>query len=404
MEVVFLLVLIIRSSLDIFTDIGFYIGPMKVNVASTASILILLMGLYFILRRRIEINKISIIFGIWLLALVPFVFISVNNFGAKGFVGLREWIRLFTIFMIFLLSCNLIKRNNIQRLLNLVFLSLVVPLCIGGYQLVTSSGRVIAGIHRIHGTFGHPNSFAFYLVLFTGLTCWKLATSKNKLWFLLLLLEVVSLITTVSLTGFVMFYVLFFILFLGAVGKQKIAIIFLVSLFSLMAILSPQFQKRQVKLKKIDIRQTIKTKKPVESFTWRIVNWHELLTLWRDKPIMGHGLKSTSFINPRKKSTGSGQTGRAPHSDFLRYLIETGLVGFSFYLAFVILIGYQIYLAYKTSTDKELKSCLYILLAMFLAWQIGSLAANLIVMTAFQYYFWAVSGFAISRSCTPERI
>jgi O-antigen ligase len=392
----------VRSSLGIFADIGFYIGPLKVNVPSIASILILIIGgLYFVLKRRIDINKISIIFGIWLLVLVPFVFISVNNFGATGFVGLREWIRLFTIFVIFLLSYHLVKRDSFQQFLNLVFLSLAVPLCVGIYQLVTHSGRIITGIHRIHGTFVHPNGFALYLVFFIGLTLWRLTTSKNKFWLLLLSLEVVSLIATFSLTGFIMCGVLCFFLLLKAGKKQKVAIISFVSIFSLIVILTPQFQKRWEKIKKIDIRQVIETKKPVDSFTWRIINWHELLSLWREKPILGYGLDSTSLVNPRKKSVGPVGRGYSAHSDFVKYLVETGLVGFSFYLLFIFSIGSQIYREYRISTG-ELKDLLFVLFAVFVVWHIGGMVADFIKATVFEYYFWAISGFAIKHSCTPD--
>ena len=58
---------------------------------------------------------------------------------------------------------------------------------------------------RINGTFGHPNSFAVYLLLFIGLTCWKLTYSTRRLpWFLLLGLLVFVFSTTRTMIALVM--------------------------------------------------------------------------------------------------------------------------------------------------------------------------------------------------------
>jgi hypothetical protein len=62
MQIFFLLILILRSSLDYFDNVGFYIGPMFINIPSIAAVLILLEGsLFFFLQRSISKNKIAVI-------------------------------------------------------------------------------------------------------------------------------------------------------------------------------------------------------------------------------------------------------------------------------------------------------------------------------------------------------
>jgi O-antigen ligase len=333
-----------------------------------------------------------VIFGLWLLSLIPFVLLSIHHFGPQGLLAAREWVRLLTILMIFLLSYHLFKQKDKEKYINLLYLSLIIPIVLGVYQIFTQSGRILRGLHRIHGTLSHPNSFAYYLVLFIGLTLWKITTSKNRLWFIVLICESIALVFTFSLTGYVMLGVMCFLLFWKANKKQKVALFCFVSMFSLAVIICPQFYKRYERLKETDIRKAIKTSESVNSFTWRIVNWSGLLERWKEKPIMGHGLNTSRFINPKKKQG----VGRSPHNYFLKYLVETGLIGFFLYLGFVASVGFQIFRLYKTSADEKLKSCIFVLFVIFLACQIGSLVGDFSEV-AFQCYFWAFLGLASSR-------
>jgi len=387
--------------LDIFTNMGVYIGPMNLNIPSIVSILILIGGgIYFALIEKISINKILLVFGMWLIILIPFVLISINNFGTSGLVAFREWIRLFTIFMIFLLSYQLINKNNVQKSLNMVFLSLVVPLSAGIYQLVTHSGATIKGIHRIYGTIAHPNAFAFYIVLFIGLTYWKLRTTNHKSWFFLLLLEIGVLLMTVSFNGYIMFGILAFFLFLKEKRKQKAVITLTMILFALMLLHSQQFQTKLERVKSINIERTIEEKEVVDSFSWRIVNWQNLLSLFGEKPFFGYGLHATQFINPWKTSEGIGY---APHNDFIRYLVETGVTGLFFYIILIVYTGYYLFREYRRCVILQTKILFYVLLGVFIGWQIGSLVGNFITGTVFQFYFWAVLGIALKSRKIQER-
>jgi len=394
MRIFFLLLLISRSSLDIFTNIGVYITSMNFNIPSLISILIILGGsFYLILKGNICVNRISRVFGIWLLVLIPFVFISIANFGMNGLVAFREWIRLFTIFMIFILSINLANKNS-NKSLSLLFLSLPIPLIVAVYQLINHRGLVSKGIHRIYGTFAHPNSLALYLVLFIGLTYWKFKSSQKKFWLFLLLVQLFCLIFTFNIGGYIMFGILSICLLLKEKPNQKIIIFFVFFFFVLLLFNNSQFKVKYTRIKSINITRTIKEKEVVDSFSWRIVNWDNLLTLWRKKPFLGYGLQTTSFINPWKTPEGIGF---APHNDFIRYLVETGIIGLFFYIYFIFYVGYQIFRKYKLCIDPQTKFLLYVLIAVFIAWHIGSISDNFITTTVFQFYFWAVLGIALKK-------
>jgi O-antigen ligase len=389
----FHLLLIIRSSLDIFTDVGLHFGPILVNVPSIIAILILVGGwLYLISKTKILIPKILMIFGLWLIVLIPFVLLSVVNFGTQGLIALREWIRLSSILAVFFLSFNMVK--NVEKSINLLFISLIVPLTMGFYQLIMHTGIIETGIHRTYGTLAHPNSFALYLVLFIALTYRKLDSTNHKfLIFLLLLAEIGFLISTVSFTGYIMFAVVFIMLASKAKTKRKIVLFCLIGIFALSLLNSGMFLKRWERIRSINFKQALEEREVVESLTWRIANWYNLVSVWQEKPLLGYGLHTTYLVNPWKVP--GTQSGYDPHNDFVRYLVETGLVGLLFYIIFIVYLGINIYKNYKLCKNPQIKSLLYICLIVFIAWQIGSLTGSCIGATAFQFYFWAVCGMAL---------
>jgi len=399
MKKIFITLLIIRSALDIFTDFGVTLGPITINLSSVIGILILgLGGFYFISRDRLDFPPIARWFGIWLLFLLFFsVPMSLFNFGSKGgVVALREWIRLGSILIILIMSYHLVpKGKEAYQFIDMMFWSVLIPVLTGLYQLVTHTGwKDPIGIVRVYGTFVHPNHFAFYLILFMGLTFWKYQFSRKKLlWLFLLLIQITCFTATFSLTGYIMGWILFIGTFLAVDWQKKILVATVVILNISILITTTPFQKRMEKIKQIDPKTILEKKVEVDSFTWRIFNWQGLLFLWKEKPWLGYGLNSTIFINPKKeKEKGLGYL---PHNDFLRYLVETGLVGLIFYLNFILITASTLFQYYRQLKDDKLKHLFYTLFINWVAWQVGSLAGNMISGTAFLFYFWAITGFAL---------
>lgn len=385
--------LIARSSLDVFTNISIF--SLRFNIPSLVALGLLFFGLlYFFYKGEFYIHKSMRVFGVWILILIFFVVVSIVNFGIQGMtISIREWIRLFTLFFTFVLSYNLITKIEDKKFIYYLFFSLTVPLIVGIYQLLTNSGieDISLGITRIYGSFAHPNSFGLYLVFFILLTLWAYIESKSKLWFMLIIVEVVCLIFTFSFSSYVLMLMSFFLIVFLKRGKRrvKLFLLFLLVFSGLILINRPEFKKRWERIKLINIEKTLQEKVVVDSFTWRIVNWTNLLEIWKDRPILGTGLQTIELVNPWKTIEGIGY---AAHNDFLKILIETGIVGLIFNFFFVAFLGYTIYKEYKKSKNASLKNLLYILFVYFISWQIVSMVDNYITSTAFQLYFWSILG------------
>jgi len=387
--------LIARSSLDIFRDIAVYVGPLKINIVSTLSLLMIILAAvyYFVVRvglkKDFSFDKVSKAFLVWIITLFPWVLLSIVNYGTNGVVSVREWVRLFSVIVVYLMVFNFSRTTSYEKIINLLFLSLIIPLGVGFYQVILGKGKVIAEILRIPGSFVHPNSFAFYLVIFIGLTFWKFRFSKNKMpWFLLLLIESWMLITTFSLSGVVMLGVLTVIMIIGEKTKHRVVLMCFLIGFALVFLFTKTGQMRIAEqLATGKIGEIVETGRVHSSLDWRILNWHLLLSQWVKTPWVGYGLHTSIFINPMKLSAGLGAS---PHNDYLRFLVELGIIGFSLFLIFLFLIIRETWQFYKQTSESKEKSLSLVVLACYISWLVGSLADNLITATAFQYYLWSL--------------
>ncbi|MBI4161913.1 MAG: O-antigen ligase family protein [Acidobacteria bacterium] len=121
------------------------------------------------------------------------------------------------------------------------------------------------------------------------------------------------------------------------------------------------------------------------SFAWRLYHWKLLVAEWAERPLLGYGLHTSgSRVSP---------WGADAHNDYLRYLVETGVVGSLFYLALLGSVGTSLYRRVRgrrpAGTDRGLA---FVAFSVFCAWLVGSLAGNFITATSFQYGFWALLG------------
>src|SRR5204863_5756310 len=72
----------------------------------------------------------------------------------------------------------------------------------------------------------------------------------------------------------------------------------------------------------------VATQATYDSFSWRLENWRVLLDKWKERPLLGYGLDTTSYVNPRVPVSGKGRSGGGyeAHNIAVRILVEGGLV------------------------------------------------------------------------------
>ena len=415
---ILMILLVTRSALEVFTNV--ILGPLRLNVPALTGLAILGLAAWLLVRRRnVAWHPIATGWVIWLAVLLPFVFLSWRSFGSEGLMAVREWVRLLSIAAVFLLAYNLRPKEGRRSGLRLLFLGLPIPLAVAMYQLIFRKGLVVGSEYRLMGTLAHPNSLGVLLVFFIALTYGRSRTSSHPLWMVLIAIEMVFLVGTLNIGGYLMLGALWAWIFLREESRGRAVVLGLCALFALTLLTNRQapakvervestlLTNRQApaKVKSVGliapsrIVPAVEQMIPGSSIGWRFANWVNLIDLWKKKPWLGYGLNTTSLINPWKTDQ---KIGFAPHNDFLRYLVETGAVGLLAFCGFILFSGIQMLKAALRARPARGAPLLWILTGVFLAWQGGSMGDNLISTTVFQFYFWAALGFALREEKAAE--
>lgn len=398
--------LIVRSSLDVFSAQQVpALVAIAVNLVTLVYIAVLLLS-----KQKIQLDGFWCFFAAWIaLQGLWVVLLPLGGLGLDASVlsiSIREWVRMFSWLMFYLLIMQFKERLHPEKIVSALFLSLVIPLTAALLQiicppsmlpsfLVFESGYSVEAGSRINGTLGHPNTFATFVLLFLGLTLWKITNSQQrKYWIILLGVLSFFLVSTNSLTGMMMlvtFILVYLIPRLNAVN--------LIGGFCLLAVIITLFvgsdlgQERLQSLygtpllnPDIDWSRAILLQwEDGNSFNWRIAQWTYLLQSWQKYPIWGYGLGTAARVSVFDT---------AAHNDYVRFLVEQGVVGF---IAFLVFLGgqlarlIQLIFVSPTSAQKDLCS---VMIAYFVAILVGMLTGNLLVHTTLFFYWWTLMAIA----------
>lgn len=324
--------------------------------------------------------------------------------------SIREWVRLFSWLMVYLLIMQLQNRLPPEKVISTLFLSLVIPITVAVMQMFLPSllpaflspipgdglGSLASVGARIRGTIGHPNGFATFLLLFIGLTWWKLGQSTRRWpWLVMLGLLAFLFVSTKALFALMMLGV--FVLVLIAPKLSLPNLINGVLLLTIVIVLfaGTDFGRQRIGSiantpllnPNIDIsRAILLSNHDHNSFNWRIAQWTYLLKAWHQFPILGYGLGTSIYVSTNKL---------LPHNDYIRSLVEGGIVGLVLFMAFfgaqVVRLVWLLQHAPRGSAQRDL--C-WILLAILLSIPVGMITENIWSHTLLFFYWWTLFGVA----------
>jgi O-antigen ligase len=243
---------------------------------------------------------------------------------ASGFT--REWLRLASVAALGVLAVSAAQSGRpLERSLRIAVAAVAVPAVVALAQF-TGIGQLGAG-GRAFGTFSHPNAagatYAFALLISLSLAL----RSRRKLDWAFVTLFCAAVFTTRSLGALAaavigMWALTHFRLKGAQRGLLIAAIVGAVAVFAL----TPVGAERISQLESTRSYSQAAQGDVSNSLDWRFLNWHLLLGEWRANPVFGTGAGSTrEFVQP---------LGTLPHNEYLRVLVEGGIVG-----AFVVVLG-----------------------------------------------------------------
>ncbi|MGL6315411.1 O-antigen ligase family protein [Vibrio sp. WXL103] len=344
-----------------------------------------------------KLNKSGVIKNLILLNLILLFFVVIayaNQYSL--FISIATYIRLLTCQCIFLFGCvsySIVKAR--KWFIVIVAFSVLLHLFAGILgPFIYLGGEEIDGIMRYSGLAGKVNILANFALFFSVLFYVFYDSSKKSIYLFLFILSV----SVVFVTGTVKnaLIVVFIVSYLSLIKSNKK--IFIIPLFLVVLVpvgfyvfQSTSISERVSEFVETGISVNIERGEKVgNSLNWRLLHWRILLSNWyTDHFWFGTGLGQ--YAELEALTTQSGIT-FDPHNDWLKVLLEVGVVGF---LSF----GYFIFRLFKFTArlsreDLLAKGLLYAYGASLLA----MLSANVIYSLPIFYYFWALLGFSYYRT------
>lgn len=392
-EAVIILLLLLRSSVDGFMELftlSFSAGlPLSMNLAGATNSLAVGLGMLCLLRRLLRRQPLFVAAPAWTYALFLLLCLPTIPGSADPTLGIKEWARLGSGLAIFLLTADVVHDEQHARRFTLVMLaSSLLPLALAWLQRLTGSGYFFLGsigtefAYRPQGTLAHPGILGSYLVvlLTLGVTLYFSERSRPVRAALLgwALVAAGALILTLARTEWLGFLVAMSIV--GLVKRRRLALLVLAGALLLLAAV-PLLRERLM---------------ATDSVYWRLDLWQAAIDLAWPPTLLGLGLGTSPLhINLLLPNVDT-----PPHNDYLKVLIETGLLGLLAYAAWLVTMATHAGRAYplrsatgcradRWAVDPVVAWRALGLLAVVLAGGVMSLSDNYLGHTAVQWYVWA---------------
>jgi O-antigen ligase len=292
----------------------------SLNLSGIIAVLIIIVAAGLLLRRRRGMIT-TVLAVLWLCVWTA---IAVNTSGAST-ETLREGVREVSVLALAVIVFNARGSVTVPIATRLVQLVGLAPALIALYQYATFTGA-----NRSYGTFAHPDSAAMFFAIAATASLWRyLDDGRRRSDALLIALFISALLATFSIDGLATLIVMFIgfgVLHPGSV-RVKLVPMVIAGVAVLVFFAAPLGAKRIASESSTRIGVS---GEPDSSIAWRLKKWKTLIPQWEDSPVVGQGLGTTTT----SEATFSNQlAGKPPHNEYLRYLVETGVLGVIILLA-----------------------------------------------------------------------
>ncbi|OGC46952.1 hypothetical protein A3F07_02825 [candidate division WWE3 bacterium RIFCSPHIGHO2_12_FULL_38_15] len=292
---------------------------------------------YLLINRQLIIPKTLVMFFIF--CFIGLTTLVANKYKLETFeflTSISYLIRLFIYLLFATTTFNLLTKNIIKTdiIIKTIILSGVIICILGFIQLIILPDFEVLDPdfgwdphkYRLASTFFDPNFTGAYINLcFILLLYYKLDLKgriSKKLFYILLILFLISLLLTFSRSAWLMFSLI--VLIYGILKSPKLII-----MAGLMAFLA------YFAVPRIQTRISGSTD-PADSAYYRFISWSNAVEISKDNPVIGVGFNAYryaqleyGFVSP---DTLGGHSGAGSDSSLLLVLATTGIIGFVIFL------------------------------------------------------------------------
>jgi O-antigen ligase len=286
----------------------------SLNLSAVIAIAFILVATGLLIRRRRGLVP-SVLAVLWLCAWTA---VALNSRGVSA-ETLREGVRETSVVALFVIVYNARGAVTVPIAARVVQLMGFVPALVALYQLAT-----FTGISRPYGTFAHPDSAAMFFAIATTASLWLyLDNGRRRADALLVTLFAAALVATSSIDGMITLVAMLIALGLLRPGslRDKLGPCAIGGLVILAFFATPLGSHRVAREAATNVEAGAE---PNSSLAWRLHKWKILIPEWEASPVFGQGIGTTT--------TGEGPPGnmyadKPPHNEYIRYLVETGVLG-----------------------------------------------------------------------------
>jgi O-antigen ligase len=293
----------------------------SLNFSGLIAVLIILVAIGPLIRRQ-RGARTTLLALLWLCLWTA---IAVRTDGASA-ETIREGVREASVVALAVMVYNARGAITVPTATRVVQIIGVIPAFLALYQFATHTGLDVAGEIRANGTFVHPNSAAIFFAMATVVSLWRyLDNGRRRSDALLVALFAAAVIATFSIDGLLSMLVMliaFGTLRPGSV-RAKLGAFAVAALVILTFLATPLGAERIAKESASNVTSAERGEAN-SSFSWRLYKWETLLPEWERSPVFGRGLGTTLTSEATDANT---LAGFEPHNEYLRYLVETGIVG-----------------------------------------------------------------------------
>ncbi|MEW6095878.1 MAG: O-antigen ligase family protein [bacterium] len=349
-----------------------YTASLSINLLGILNVCLSLVCSVYIMMNKVRIFKLPIAtpYIIFLLINLISLFLT-SDVG----IGIKRWLILALPFIIYIVITNCVKtKRQITFLINTIVLSGIIPCLIGLYEFFTKIDKFdFAGSCRLMSTFLSSNFFGIYLtlILLIGIIIfiqYPIFSFQKSIMGLICLITLICLFLTFSRGSWIGF---------GG-GILVIALLRYRSLllFSLVLLI--------ISLPTILIRF-----EDTSTFISRIALWKVGLNLFLDSPIIGMGIGTSELIMMHIFEGFSKGERVHIHNEYLRFAVDTGVIGLGAFLWILITIIRHAINVYKNTSDSYLQNITLSFIAIFTAYIIMSMNESIYCVPVFLWIFYA---------------
>ena len=389
-EAALALILLFRPMLDLAPE-GFSVPGFTQVLDLSAGVALLLTGaaVLYVLSNRIDVLRIPLV--------APFaalLTVATASLLASSDPGLTvaSLVRLAGQLALYVLVFSVVRRRpQVERLIVVLVASAVLPVLWGFGEILVGQAKYLhpalaEGIThpRLAGPFGEGLTLGSFLVVPLVLVVVLFFESRHRwerfLYAGLLAFFLVAFYFTLARGAWLAFALALALL---GIARYRILLVLAPAALVVVLLLVPGITERFAPAVENPEETTV---------AGRLARWEGAWAVFREHPILGAGL---GVGNLEAGAEASG-TPSAAHTDYLRVLADTGVLGLGAYLWLLAAAAFEALRAQRRLRTPRYRVIVLSFLAVWAAFMVLRVSGNVLTLQVLQYNFWALAALALA--------